>query len=76
MAIDNPGKLEFSNACLKALSQGTERIPVIKRLYPALLKVWAYLRWSEGYKVKRWRGILFLLNYHNHISFDRPAWGL
>ena len=67
--INNPGKLEFSNACLKALSQSTSRIPVIKRLYPSLLKAWAYLTWSEGYKVKRWRGILFLLNYRS--SLDR-----
>ena len=68
VATTNPGKLEFSNACLKMLSQGTSRMPVIKRLYPSLLKTWAYLTWSEGYKVKRWRGILFLLNYHNFVD--------
>ena len=66
--MDNPAKLEFSNACLKAFSQTTSRIPVIKRLYPSLLKAWARLTWSEGYKVKRWRGILFLLNAANNID--------
>ncbi len=68
VARTNPGKLEFSNAFLKMLSHGTSRIPVIKRLYPSLLKTWSYLTWSEGYKVKRWRGILFLLNYNNFVD--------
>ena len=36
------GKLEFSNTCLKIFSLGISRIPVIKRLYPSLLKVGVY----------------------------------
>ncbi len=60
--------LEFSNACLHKLYHGTRGIPVIKRLYPSLLKAWARLTWPEGYKVKRYKGILFLLNYRSHVD--------
>ncbi len=65
---NDAGKLEFSNACLYGLFRGASRIPVIKRLYPSLLKRWASLTWPEGYKVKRYRGLLFLLNYRSHID--------
>lgn len=66
--MQDPGKLELSNVCLYGLFRGASRIPVIKRLYPSLLKKWARLTWPEGYKVKRYRGLLFLLNYRNHID--------
>ncbi|MBU6476141.1 MAG: hypothetical protein KGQ70_09260, partial [Alphaproteobacteria bacterium] len=60
--------LEFSNACLARLYHGTRKIPVVKRLYPSLLKIWARLTWPEGYKVRRYKGVLFLLNYKNQID--------
>jgi FkbM family methyltransferase len=66
--INNPEKLEWSNTCLYWLYHGTRSIPVIKRLYPSLLKAWAGLTWSGGYKVKRYMGVLYLLNYHNQID--------
>jgi len=43
-------------------------IPVFKRLYPSLLKRWASLTWPHGYKIKKHQGILFLLNWQNHID--------
>lgn len=66
--IQPQGKLELSNACLRKIYHGTRSIPVVKRLYPSLLKMWARLTWPEGYKVKRYRGVLFLLNYRNQID--------
>jgi FkbM family methyltransferase len=67
-ATANHQKLEFPNACLHWLYQGTRHIPVIKRLYPSFLKAWARLTWPEGYKVRRYMGVLYLLNYHNQID--------
>jgi FkbM family methyltransferase len=64
----NSGRLEFSNACLLLVTKGVSRIPVLKRLYPSLQKAWAFLTWTGGYQIKRYRGILFLLNYRNFVD--------
>lgn len=61
-------QLEFSNRCLYALSLASRHMPVIKKLYPALLKQWARLTWTGGYKVKRFRGSYLLLNYKNALD--------
>jgi FkbM family methyltransferase len=44
------------------------KIPIVKRLYPALKKKWAALTWVGGYTVKRYKGLLLLLNYKNLID--------
>lgn len=48
-------------------------IPVIKRIYPSLLKKWAALTWTGGHTIKRYNGSLFMLSYRNsvdrHIAF-------
>lgn len=43
-------------------------VPVIKRLYPSLLKRWARLTWTEGHKVKRYQGLLWLLDWRNYVD--------
>ena len=45
-----------------------ENIPVFKRLYPSLLKRWASLTWAHGYKIKKYQGLLFLLNWQNRVD--------
>jgi len=61
--------LEFSNRLLYETFEFARYIPVVKRIYPSLLKQWARLTWIGGYKVKRYKGFLLLLNYRN--SLDR-----
>jgi len=70
-AASNKGedRLEFSNRCLYVMFQMVRYIPLFKRLYPSLLKRWAGLTWTGGYKVKRYKGSFLLLNYKN--SLDR-----
>lgn len=55
------------------------RIPLVKRIYPSLLKKWASVTWTGGYKIKEYEGLHFLLSYRNfvdrHIAFfgfERP----
>ncbi len=43
-------------------------LPVIKRLYPSLLKRWARLTWTEGHKIKRYAGLLWLLDWRNYVD--------
>jgi len=43
-------------------------LPVVKRLYPSLLKRWARLTWTGGYKVKRYEGLLWLLDWRNYVD--------
>lgn len=61
--------LEFSNRVLYEIFEFARYIPVVKRIYPSLLKQWARLTWVGGYKVKRYKGFLLLLNFRN--SLDR-----
>ncbi|MBI3441225.1 MAG: FkbM family methyltransferase [Proteobacteria bacterium] len=63
------GYLELSNRCLYYIFQMVRYIPIIKRVYPSLLKRWAMLTWTGGYKVKRYKGFYLLLNCRN--SLDR-----
>ena len=44
------------------------KIPVVKRLYPSLMKQWAGLTWIGGYKIKKRYGLNLLLNYNNHVD--------
>ena len=44
------------------------KLPLIKRIYPSLLKKWAALTWVGGYKVKKYKGLILLLNYKNHVD--------
>jgi FkbM family methyltransferase len=60
--------MEFSNRCLYGLFKFFNGIPLLKRLYPALQKGWAALTWTGGYKVKRYNGLFFLLNYKNLVD--------
>jgi FkbM family methyltransferase len=43
-------------------------LPVVKRLYPSLLKRWARLTWTGGHKVKRYEGLLWLLDWRNYVD--------
>ena len=52
-----------------------KRIPVVKRLYPALLKHWALLSSCDGYKVQRYQGLLWLLNYRNFVDRQVGVFG-
>lgn len=47
--------------------KAAEKIPVVRRLYPSLMKRWARLTWTGGHKVKRYNGLL-LLNWHNYVD--------
>jgi hypothetical protein len=42
-----------------------QRLPVLKRLVPSLVKHAAWLRWPLGYGATRRREILFLINFKN-----------
>ena len=48
--------------------KAAEKIPVVRRLYPSLMKRWARLTWTGGHKVKRYNGLLLLLNWHNYVD--------
>lgn len=63
-----PVPREICNTCLYYLFQGASRVPVIKRLYPSLQKLWARLAWPGGYKIKRYRGLLYIINYRNLVD--------
>jgi FkbM family methyltransferase len=60
--------LEPSNRLCYQAFQLARYVPVIKRIYPSLLKKWARLTWTGGFKVKRYKGFLLLLNYRNALD--------
>jgi FkbM family methyltransferase len=61
-------RIELSNRCLYRIFRFFSRIPVLKRVYPSLQKRWAAITWTGGYKVKRYNGLLLLLNYKNLVD--------
>lgn len=44
------------------------KIPVVKRLYPSLMKRWASLTWRGGYNIRPYNGLLWLLNWRNFVD--------
>lgn len=49
---------------MKPLAQ----IPILKRWYPSLMKAWARITWTGGYKVKRYNGLLWLFCWRNMVD--------
>jgi len=68
MSYKGKDYLEFSNKCLLCVSLLFKDIPILKRAYPVLLKLWAYLTWTGGYKIRNYKGSLFFLNFRNHVD--------
>lgn len=44
------------------------KIPVLKRLYPSMMKRWAAVTWRGGHNIRPYNGLLWLLNWQNFVD--------
>jgi len=61
-------KLEFKNLIHYYFSRTMKSIPIVKRVYPSLLKTLARCVWRGGYRLKKYFGSIFLLNFNNYVD--------
>lgn len=60
--------LELRNAIVYYFARIIKSVPVLKRVYPSLLKNMARIVWRGGYRLKRYFGSIFLLNFNNYVD--------
>lgn len=49
--------------------------PILRRLVPSVLKRWARLTWTGGFRVVRVRGCLFLVSYRDYVDRQLAFYG-